>query len=1100
MASSTFVESAILKVIDQSTAPLTKINAALGRLKKTADGLAKSTAFNPVAGAAAARNLAQMATTSERIGKAFAGVGAASNAVTRAGTQQLRNSMERIERTGRLSAAQIRVAQNAIQREYGETLRRIQEESSAAQRRANETIQTNAREHAESIRRAGRTVQEATEEANRRRVAPPPPGVTGAPTVRRPAPPPPPAPRKPIERGNVRSPAAEEIRRAVAAGATERANGPPVWPTREEEKRKEAPPVVAAGAAGAIVAGAIKRSAAEQFEAGKRNIDRIVNRADDRATKAEERLAKARLDAASAAARVEAQEKVATARRAAANTSERATDIKAAERSERELQRRQAVEARAATAARNAEHAVTSAQTLKEAARDTAMMAGDRIERQRERNQKRDDAEIPPSLWQRTKGTAGRAAGWAGDQLRFAGQGIVQGGVATMLHDGWEGAKSISNTRAGMERLGWNEKQRSLATQTAMQMTRDYGTLSQGEAEKIYREAAALLHHPEDAAKVAPILGKAFQDQIQAGQSVHEAEANTQRLTKAAEMSGYLTNQAGEVTPDRLKMFTDTVARVQAIEGRQLTTRDTQMMVKYLRSASGPLDERGLFTTMLLASEEGGSSAGTMINSMVRGMTGKAYEGARVNMVRSGLASGEIVKGKGGKLRVDNFQVNDEEGLRANWVKWIEDNIIGPNGDIAKTKDPKTGRFLDPTNRNDVAKYVDLKTSSRTAADSLTKGINQAGAFRNKWEEAQHIDISEKQAREASLKDLNVAAAEANSSIVSATQRASEAVAPIVAPTMRAFGKIMSRASEKLDPKNNEGWLPLLQFGSMAAIGGMGKLAYENPATAAQLGAAGALTGAAASLTGAAGALSSSAAANGLGGLVGGGGLKGLLKTGLGVAAGVGIATLIAEVAGEAVREYLDKKGALKDLDKELANPPPGIDPGQQALRRFIGGSVGVDPDKKFAKVRAADDALDELFGVFNDERRARELPSDLNKATTRKPSFWDNFITPAFADDGQGDAMPSNVGGMAGGKGGDGLADMIAQAMTPIGDEMKSAGEYAGASIEAGGQSAAAAMEQAIISGSTEGAAILQAAVANISVNVNADRPNTGSNKGFVR
>ena len=169
-------------------------------------------------------------------------------------------------------------------------------------------------------------------------------------------------------------------------------------------------------------------------------------------------------------------------------------------------------------------------------------------------------------------------------------------------------------------------------------------------------------------------------------------------------------------------------------------------------------------------------------------------------------------------------------------------------------------------------------------------------------------------------------------------------------------------------------------------------------------------------------------------------------------------------------------------------------------MRRFIGGSVGVDPDKKFAKVRAADDALDELFGVFNDERRARELPSDLNKATTRKPSFWDNFITPAFADDGQGDAMPSNVGGMAGGKGGDGLADMIAQAMTPIGDEMKSAGEYAGASIEAGGQSAAAAMEQAIISGSTEGAAILQAAVANISVNVNADRPNTGSNKGFVR
>lgn len=760
------------------------------------------------------------------------------------------------------------------------------------------------------------------------------------------------------------------------------------------------------------------------------------------------------------------------------------------------------------------------------------------------------EAERVPTIGERVragaKGIPGAVGRGIAGTAHFAAQGVMQNAIFGFLHEGFEGAKEISGTRDAERRLRWTPAQQQKARETAAELVRKYPTMTLGEAEQMYRELATTQETPNDAALLAPILAKQFQNQVQSGGDRHKAGSDTTRLIKAGEMFNELLGADGQPSPEKTAEFYDVVSRAQLVMGaRIIDARHIQGYAKYSRTAGSAQDTDAKAMAFILAGEEAGTTAGVMLNAFTRNAAGRATQEARAQMIENGLATGEVKRGKTGKANVLNYQVNDEQDLRRNQFKWLDSHVLQPGGPLDRLG----------INKNDpaaVSAWANKVTSNQVAADALTKMITQRKEWHNLLNSIHNADNSDEQAQNAGNRNLNVATNEMSAAMVTATQRASEAVAPVLVPAIHWLAHAIEVISKPLDNLSRleassaatrhaaAGPGGYASLGSIAALGAgawlLGK-AYENPGATAEIGAAAALTGAAGALTGSAGALTASAGAQGIAGALGS-----VVKFG----AALGGLTLGLAALDAWSQHQLDAKGGAKRLAQELDNPPSDQDPGKTRLQRMLGGMAGITAPIATGRESAAaideaarrrnPDAVDNAIDIAVDaalraaQRRAGDdaANDDMHAWLTdrqRGPGMLSLLgITPAYAEDGPAARYSDYLATMddnemarrngarsvdAGGFGGTGAdasgndAMAAADEMLDAANIMMSVGDGLIAAFTDGSATAQSAISSAFESGGSSAAEKIAAAVANITVNVQgagADRANPGTNPGLLR
>ncbi|MBS0244842.1 MAG: hypothetical protein JSS20_21945, partial [Proteobacteria bacterium] len=174
-------------------------------------------------------------------------------------------------------------------------------------------------------------------------------------------------------------------------------------------------------------------------------------------------------------------------------------------------------------------------------------------------------------------------------------------------HLAFEQAREISSGRDIVaNRLGWDEATQRVMQAEARAATKQFGTLPQAEAERMFRELSSAVHDPKEVAKIFPLFAKAYQDQIIMGLKPHEASAAMTRVIRSVEMSGKLVDREGHVNEPATKEYLETLTRAQTVEGsRLLGARDLQLYEKYIRSSGVAQNQEARLRGLFLASEEG---------------------------------------------------------------------------------------------------------------------------------------------------------------------------------------------------------------------------------------------------------------------------------------------------------------------------------------------------------------------------------------------------------------------------------------------------------------------------------------------------------------
>ncbi|WP_210332688.1 hypothetical protein [Methylosinus sp. H3A] len=420
------------------------------------------------------------------------------------------------------------------------------------------------------------------------------------------------------------------------------------------------------------------------------------------------------------------------------------------------------------------------------------------------------------------------------------------------------------------------------AQSEAARVSAKYTTTSIADNLETLNDIGAAVHDRGGQSQLMELLAKRQQLAVGQGQDAKQVRDSNARLVKTLEMAGALVDSHGQFNAAKTSAMMEMIQGVESIEGRNINANQIQMATKYLKENALTQSVDNLRNVLFLGAEMSGSTAGNSLTSVINGFTGRSPKEVLANLIRNGLATGNIdAKGK-----VSNYELKDEQLLRSDFGGWLS-KMIGP---ILEQKgiDAKQSPV-------ELAKFLRTITGRTTQQDILMKWFTQAMENANKSAAAENVRQDEETARGVVNRDYNAAFVAMTKQAESAFGEIGDKIKGLVIPGLTTTRSLFTDITKALSPDATDAdrrglvkaGVGTAAGGALAAWGGAKLLGLFNP-----------LTGAATALTSSATALDASAAA-----LMRAAGV-GVVGTGAGAAgaaATAGTKTVAATVAAAAV-------------------------------------------------------------------------------------------------------------------------------------------------------------------------------------------------------
>lgn len=494
-------------------------------------------------------------------------------------------------------------------------------------------------------------------------------------------------------------------------------------------------------------------------------------------------------------------------------------------------------------------------------------------------------------------------------------------------------AIDVAETRLGLQ--GLPPEQRSFANDVAKGLSRDFQVLSRGQALGIVSEILPIVRGQTEAVSpIATEVSRFVELQVALGQSADAAIDSAFKFAKAGEQAGRFTDAAGNIDPNGISNFFQTLRQGAAQIGKEFTPELVQGVTKLLRTSKFALNNEGLLTALFLA-EEQGTTAGVGINQLIKQLSGERIQKKQLaNLEALGLiTTTEVETGRVGADRTFEREakgsVNDEL-LRENILQFVIQEVF-PRAKAAG---------FDLTKETDAARFAGTVTSDRTATDALTALILRANEIQSQVQ----IALANQAATAANTQkvideSLLVAGQSALSQFNGLLGEAGNAFKGVLIPALNTTAGILQSLGSFISGPEGEG-SPTRAAATALGVGAAGfglvkgggaLLNFFNPLTAS----ATALNGSAAALNAAAAALTRSAAAGAVPNATGRGaaatGAAAGLATGATATRGLGIVSFLKNALGVTAIAA----GAKLALD-EARETEQGKALEQQALLPFL--------------------------------------------------------------------------------------------------------------------------------------------------------------------
>jgi hypothetical protein len=406
-------------------------------------------------------------------------------------------------------------------------------------------------------------------------------------------------------------------------------------------------------------------------------------------------------------------------------------------------------------------------------------------------------------------------------QLLAAGGGAY--GAGRMVHALAEDTGERAQETYLQRERGFSNANQFQFRRAAEGLSDKYSSVTNTEALRMLRESSDKVHDASTAISIADIDARNFQnmDRLTGGNEAESAN-NVTTLRKAAEVSGKLTDISGHATPDAYKEFSNTIMRVMVAEGRAFDANQALQTARMLKSSGVAFTPEGFMESYFLGADAGGGRAGNAINQMVKGLTGRATKEAMKLQSEIGLIDADVEMGKNGTVkRVHYNNTPDEELLRTNSLAYIEKDILGPDGALAKFAKTPYAKGLDFTRPDDLpenatpeeravydgkvnklkiamGKFAQAIGSNQNAADAIVKLMTQDKEMRNKLAKAMGIRLEDEDVFNAKNESLHAAVSNAKARSNDALANIGESFVPVVIPALNMFADAVKGASTRI--------------------------------------------------------------------------------------------------------------------------------------------------------------------------------------------------------------------------------------------------------------------------------------------------------------
>jgi len=335
-------------------------------------------------------------------------------------------------------------------------------------------------------------------------------------------------------------------------------------------------------------------------------------------------------------------------------------------------------------------------------------------------------------------GTVGGAFGWLrggviGGAAGFLGFTVAHV-VGRAIKDGFTDL-DVAETR--LKLLGLTPTEQAIAQAGASETSRKFPQMGRGASLGLIAESFIPAGNDINAAvDIVKQVGELVQLQTTFGIDARTAVNDAIALIRAGEAANQLTDASGAVDPMKVEKYIDTLQRGAILLGKEFGPSLVAGFFKYARASKFALDE-GAILAGFLSSEESGTTASVGLNQAIKQLSGQQVMAKqRARLVELGLITDKQVKvGEVGGVDIMELVGDgavDEDGLRRNFYKWVNDQVI-----------PTMMREgFDPNNPVDVAKFAGQIVSNTTAQDSLTAAILRSAEISRQVAKALTFDVS----------------------------------------------------------------------------------------------------------------------------------------------------------------------------------------------------------------------------------------------------------------------------------------------------------------------------------------------------------------------
>lgn len=315
-------------------------------------------------------------------------------------------------------------------------------------------------------------------------------------------------------------------------------------------------------------------------------------------------------------------------------------------------------------------------------------------------------------------------------------QNAVRRAVVNGIKEGYT-AQDIADTR--LSDLNMTPQQKGSANTFANDLIKQFPILSKGNALQLYSETVPVAKGNAEGAKLLTVeLARYVRTMVTRGENPKNAISSANSIAKAGEQAGILMDNDGNFDIKNAKKFFDTVNKGFLLLGREGNAGFVQDLIRNLQGAKYSINDEGLITAMLLGEDMGASRTGTGINQAVRQLSGERIQKKQLNrLIEMGLLDPSAVPagmvGDKSVMELVGGSATDEEGLRTNFFKWINNTLI-----------PKmTEQGFDAKNPIHAAKFAGAISSDRTSVNMIAAAIVRSMDIRKTLGYGETLDVSD---------------------------------------------------------------------------------------------------------------------------------------------------------------------------------------------------------------------------------------------------------------------------------------------------------------------------------------------------------------------